>query len=58
MSKKGCPVDIVDHPVDGWRVKAEGEKATCDAKLDELLRNLGPYGKKYLKRRWEFKKAE
>ena len=58
MTEKRCRVDFEGHPVDGWRVKAEGEKAACDAKLDELLRNLGPYGKKYLKRRWEFKASE
>ena len=49
-----CPLDIVPHPTDGWRVKAKGKRIKCKAKLDELLENLGPYGQKYLERRWDF----
>ena len=55
MTEKRCRVDFDGHPVDGWRVIAKGDKATCDEKLAELLKNLGPYGQKYLKRRWQFK---
>ncbi len=49
-----CSNDIVPHPTDGWRVKAKGKRIKCKAKLDELLENLGPYGQKYLERRWDF----
>jgi hypothetical protein len=49
-----CPLDIIPHPTDGWRVKAKGKRIKCKAKLDELLESLGPYGQKYLERRWDF----
>ncbi len=49
-----CPLDVEPHPTDGWRVKAKGKRIKCKAKLDELLENLGPYGQKYLERRWDF----
>jgi len=49
-----CPLDVVPHPTDGWRVKAKGKRVKCKAKLDELLENLGPHGQNYLKRRWDF----
>ena len=49
-----CPIDIVPHPTDGWRVKAKGKRIKCKEKRDKLLKNLGPYGQKYIKRRWDY----
>jgi hypothetical protein len=49
-----CPLDIVPHPVDGWRVIAKGNSIKCKEKKDKILAQLGPYGKKYIDRRWDY----
>ena len=49
-----CQTDVVPHPTDGWRVKATGKPIKCKAKLDKILEQLGPYGQKYIERRWDY----
>ena len=58
MSEKRCDLDVVGHPVDVWRIKAKGDKATCDEKLAELLKNAGPYMEKLVTRRWEYEESK
>lgn len=58
MSEKRCRIDIVGHLEDGWRIKAEGPRECCDAKLAEILRDSGPFNQKVIKRRWDHKETE
>ena len=58
MSAKKCRrIDVEGHPVDGIRFVSKGDKAACDAKRDEILKDAGPYLKKFVTRRWEHKES-
>jgi hypothetical protein len=56
--EKHCRIDIKSHPVDGIRFEVEGDKAACDAKRDEILKDAGPYMKKLVIRRWKYENLE
>ncbi len=58
MVKKSCRLDIVAHPIDGIRIKAKGDKAACEAKQAEVLKNAGPFLTKFMKRRWDYVEPE
>jgi len=52
MEEKKCRIDLEAHPIDGIRIKAKGDKAACEAKQAEVLKNAGPFLTKFTKRRW------
>jgi len=56
--KKCCRIDVKSHPVDGIRFEAEGDKTACEVKRDEILKDAGPYMKKFVIRRWKHKELE
>jgi hypothetical protein len=58
MEDNKCPVDTEGHPITGIRFKAKGDKAACDAKLAEVLKDVGPFLTKFIKRRWDHVEPE
>ena len=59
MSDKKCRrIDLEGHPVDGIRFVSEGNKTACTVKRDEILKDAGPYLKKFVTRRWTHKESQ
>ncbi len=59
MSDKKCRwIDVVGHPVDGIRFLSKGDKAACEVKRAEILKDAGPYLKKFVTRRWKHKEHQ
>ena len=58
MEEKKCRIDLEAHPIDGIRIKAKGDKAACEAKQAEVLKNAGPFLTKFTKRRWDHVEPE
>ena len=59
MSDKKCRrIDVVGHPVDGIRFVSNGDKAACEVKRAEILKDAGPYLKKFVTRRWTHKESQ
>jgi hypothetical protein len=57
MSDKKCRMDIKSHPIKGIEIISIGEKAACDAKRKEAIKDAGPYLKKFVTRRWVHKET-
>ena len=58
MEENKCRIDLEAHPIDGIRIKAKGDKAACEAKQAEVLKNAGPFLTKFTKRRWDYVEPE
>jgi len=55
--KKCCLIEVEGHPVDGIKFVSKGDKAACEVKRAEILKDAGPYLKKFVTRRWEHKES-
>ncbi len=56
--KKSRQVEVEGHPVDGIRFVSTGDKTACSVKRDEILKDAGPYLKKFVTRRWKHKEHQ
>ena len=48
---KKCPVTFVEDSNLGWKLQLETMDTSCRSSLEKASQNLGPHGKKYLKKR-------
>jgi len=55
--KKCCLIEVEGHPVDVIKFVSKGDKAACEVKRAEILKDAGPYLKKFVTRRWEHKES-
>ena len=51
----GCTTNVRPHKIDGIEIELIGD---CGKLVDEIMKNLGPYGQQYIKRRMVFVEKE